>query len=76
MCDTKKIKIRKCDINILVFFACDVFLAYTSCVWYLKGDYQYSAISVIPACYTNTNVYIKTGHLIEDVTKNKPEIRE
>ena len=38
MCDTK-IKInQKCDINKLMFFACDILPAYTSCVWYLKGD--------------------------------------
>ena len=58
MCDTKKVEIQKCDINKFVFFACDIFPAYTSCVWYFKDDHQNSAISVIPACYANTSVYI------------------
>ena len=38
MCYTKKVKIQKCDINKFVFCACDSLPAYTSCVWYLKGE--------------------------------------
>ena len=41
-----------------------------------KGVYQNSAISVIPACYVNTSVYIKAGYLAVGVTTKQPEIRE
>ena len=68
MCDTQKSKIQKCDIRKLLFFACDILPAHTPCVWYLKGDHQNSAISVISACYKNRNVYIETGNEIEGVT--------
>ena len=68
MCDTQKSKIQKCDIRKLLFLACDILTAHMPCMWYLIGDHQKSAISVISACYTNRNVYIETGNEIEGVT--------
>ena len=68
MCDTQKSEIQKCDTRKLLFFVCDILPAYTCRVWYLKGDHQNSAISVISACYTTRNVYIETRNEIESVT--------
>ena len=68
MCDTQKSKIQKCDIRKLSFLACDILPAHTPCMWFLKGDHQNSAISVISACFTTRNVFIETGNQIESVT--------
>ena len=76
MCDTKKAKIQRCDIEKVLFVACDILPAHTSRVWYLKGDHQNSAISVIPACYTNTSAYIKSGHFIKGVTLKQASVGE
>ena len=76
MCDTRKNQNSKVWYIKVIFCACDILPAHTSGVWYLKGDHQNSAISVILACYTNTSVYIKTGHLIKDVTIKQTKNRE